>query len=488
MPPKRKPGHRQKSPFGALADVPTPPPDDTVADSSKLSYDELMAQNDFFKTEIAELSAHIKDYVSRTSPVLAVLPTQPMLLTSMPTRGPLKLIIQKFLSRPLYDIPEDASSAFSWSVGLDRVLLAFTDSIGNSTADTFPGDCTEPALLYASLRRNLLSCINAVDGMIARASLSVRRPCPNSCPAPDLHLAMAVDPPAPPACVEQSTQTDPPPSPPAPPLYAEQSAQSDPLPLPIPTPSTLPSDPVPGLTGPSFANVASHAPKDPGPRSRPPKRNPKASAPPAPSARDPIRFIANFGGTPPPTLFSTPHADLFHRLTLALSLHTHISGVRLLGVHWNKARNLVLAFPPDSPGTALLSALPVIRSSLHLEPSFPLTRITTWSKVMVSSVPAREHVGSPTYSEDALRESFAANPSFTSLSVTRPPRWIRNPAAITGAHSSFTLSFEDHDGSVKRALLKSRLFVFGAPVVVKPWIERAPARPRPPLPAMDLSG
>ncbi|KAF8593525.1 hypothetical protein BDV93DRAFT_566446 [Ceratobasidium sp. AG-I] len=65
--------------------------------------------------------------------------------------------------------------------------------------------------------------------------------------------------------------------------------------------------------------------------------------------------------------------------------------------------------------------------------------------------------------------------------------WIRNPAAITGAHSSFTLSFEDPDGSVRRALLKLRLFVFGAPVVVKSWVERAPARPRPPLPAMDLS-
>ncbi|KAF8595610.1 hypothetical protein BDV93DRAFT_514839 [Ceratobasidium sp. AG-I] len=406
MPPKRRSALRQKSPFGALAEVPTPPPADEVAGSSKLSYDELMAKNDFLQTELTELSAHIKDYISRTSSVLSILPTQPMLLTSLPARGPLKHIVQKFLSRPLYDIPEGASDAFSWSVGLDRVLLAFTDSIGSSTADTFPGDCTEPALLYASLRRSLLSCVNQVDGMIARSSLLVRRPCPDSCPAPDLRLAMAVDPPAPPACVEQSTQTDPPPSPPAPPLYAEQSAQSDPLPSPIPTPSALPSDPVLGPTGPSSAHVASRAPKDPGPWSRPPKHKPKAPAPPAPSVRDPIRFVANFGGMPPPSLFSTPHADLFHRLTLALSLHTHISGVRLLGAHWNKARNLVLAFPPGSPETALLSALPVLRSTLHLEPSTPLSRITTWSKVMVSSVPAWEHVGSPTYLEDALHSKL----------------------------------------------------------------------------------
>ncbi|KAF8598268.1 hypothetical protein BDV93DRAFT_561533, partial [Ceratobasidium sp. AG-I] len=282
MPPKRKSALRQKSPFGALAEVPTPPPDDTVADSSKLSYDELMAKNDFLQTELTELSAHIKDYISRTSSVLSILPTQPMLLTSLPARGPLKHIVQKFLSRPLYDIPEGASDAFSWSIGLDRVLLAFTDSIGGSTADTFPVDCVEPAILFGSLRRNLISCLNSVDGMIARSSLPVRRPCPDSCPAPDLRLAMAVDPPAPPACVEESTQTDPPPSPPAPPLYAEQSAQSDPLPSPIPTPSALPSDPVPGPTGPSFARVASRAPKDPGPRSRPPKHKPKASTPPTP--------------------------------------------------------------------------------------------------------------------------------------------------------------------------------------------------------------
>ncbi|KAF8604739.1 hypothetical protein BDV93DRAFT_555175 [Ceratobasidium sp. AG-I] len=745
MPPKRKSALRQKSPFGALAEVPNPPPADAVTDSSTLSPEELLTQNNYLKTELGKLSEHVEDYISRTSPVLAVLPTQPMLLTSIPTRGPLKRIIQKFLSRPLYDIHqgvaggkeltdrldggdrprrtgmvvdrvqssrEDESELELWSgivtcsscfpddrnlffssyilarvatlsqtqptpdlafvpyqpppcrrvqarstrrpdsraidgtadssppysssasrtrrlspaeptrpshirsrtpkglltqpwplsqldvfntpaarslaaahwlfhspmprppsastragrrpltesdrpprqrllpasagggnatrrhtrvpvstagepaaptrfspcspgapdpnrlnhaahtpgsrhrslrsrtgellclegqyvpacmlppprvihaptylcalhvrvvLGLDRVLLAFTDSIGGSTVDTFPVDCVEPAILFGSLRRNLISCLNQVDGMIARSSLPVRRPCPDSCPAPDLRLAIAVDPPAPPACVEQSTQTNPPPSPPAPPLYAEQSAQSDPLPSPNPTPSTLPSDPVPGPTGPSFACVASHAPKNPGPWSRPPKHKPKAPAPPAPSARDPIRFVASFGGTPPPSLFSTPHADLFHGLTLALSLHTHISGVRLLGAHWNKACNLVLAFPPDSPETALLSALPVLRSTLHLEPSTPLSRITTWSKVMVSSVPAREHVGSPTYSEDALRESFAANPSFTSLSVTRPPRWIRNPAAITGAHSSFTLSFEDHDGSVRRALSK----------------------------------
>ncbi|KAF8593669.1 hypothetical protein BDV93DRAFT_566264 [Ceratobasidium sp. AG-I] len=481
MPPKRR-NIRKMSPFGDQAVAPVPPPPEMVADPSKPTYEELLEVNEHFKTKFAEL----KSGFQQLNHIATLLPAQPMFLSSLPARGPLKQIVRKFMSWPLYDIPVNASEAFSWAVGLDRVLLAFTDNSGG-TANVFPVDCVEPAILLGSLCRNLLTCLNSVDDMIARRSLPVRRPCPDSCPAPDLCLAMAVDPPTPPACVEQSTQTDPPPSPPAPPLYTEQSAQSDPLPSPIPTPSALPSDPVPSPTGPSFARVASRAPKDPGPQSRPPKHKPKAPAPPAPSARDPIRFVANFGGTPPPSLFSTPHADLFHRLTLALSLHTHISGVRLLGAHWNKARNLVLAFPPDSPETALLSALPVLCSTLHLEPSTPLSRITTWSKVMVSSVPAREHVGLPTYSEDALRESFAANPSFTSLSVTCPPRWIRNPAAITGAHSSFTLSFEDHDSSVRRTLLKSRLFVFGAPVVVKSWIERAPARPRLPLPAMDLS-
>ncbi|KAF8599853.1 hypothetical protein BDV93DRAFT_511394 [Ceratobasidium sp. AG-I] len=100
----------------------------------------------------------------------------------------------------------------------------------------------------------------------------------------------------------------------------------------------------------------------------------------------------------------------------------------------------------------------------------------TISKVMISGIAARDREDSPTYTENAVTDSLLANPAYSSLAITHQPRWIRNPAPITGLHSSVTVSFEDPDGTALRALVKTRHFVFGGPVTVKPWVDHPPAR------------
>ncbi|KAG8683807.1 hypothetical protein FRC09_015837 [Ceratobasidium sp. 395] len=95
---------------------------------------------------------------------------------------------------------------------------------------------------------------------------------------------------------------------------------------------------------------------------------------------------------------------------------------------------------------------------------------------MVSSVPTRSTQTSPTYSEEEVKKSFLLNPVIQTLKITRTPRWVRNPASITGMHSSFTFSFEDPDGSLARSLAKSDLFVLGEPVHLKRWIDNPLAK------------
>jgi hypothetical protein len=164
-----------------------------------------------------------------------------------------------------------------------------------------------------------------------------------------------------------------------------------------------------------------------------------------------------------------------------LDIHPTIKGASLLGAHWNRKGNIVVSFLFGTPETTALALRPGIRAALHLPDSVEITIDKPWSKLMVSSVPARLAPGAPVFSEADLIYSFSRNPVVKDVKITRPPRWICNPANIQGAHLSFVFSFKDPDGSMLRRLRQTPLFVFGAPVSAKRWQEtpKPHAAPRP---------
>ncbi|KAG9094306.1 hypothetical protein FS749_012742 [Ceratobasidium sp. UAMH 11750] len=157
-----------------------------------------------------------------------------------------------------------------------------------------------------------------------------------------------------------------------------------------------------------------------------------------------------------------------------MSLSPQTKDVTLLGVHQNRSKNLVISLPAGTPDAAVDCVVRVVCKTLLSFGSAPVVdRDTPWSKLLVSRVPARLEPDSPTLTEAELLTSFLhLNPSVSALKITRSPRWIRNPASITGVHSSFTFSFEDPDGSLARGLAKSSLFIFGVPVHLKRWTDK----------------
>ncbi|KAF8601304.1 hypothetical protein BDV93DRAFT_558604 [Ceratobasidium sp. AG-I] len=190
-----------------------------------------------------------------------------------------------------------------------------------------------------------------------------------------------------------------------------------------------------------------------------------------PVVTKPVRLVVRFGGNPPATLRGLPTSDLF-RLALV-----GIKGPQTLGVHWNRSNNLIISYPSGTPCRAVLAARPPLRTALGVPETTVMTIDTPWTKLMVSSVPVRPSPGAPVYSEADIINSFLLNPAVKNLTITRQPRWIRNPSNISGTHSSFAFSFEDPDHTFSRSLLKSSLFMFGSPVTVKKWKLPPPVAP-----------
>ncbi|KIJ57825.1 hypothetical protein HYDPIDRAFT_60299, partial [Hydnomerulius pinastri MD-312] len=94
-----------------------------------------------------------------------------------------------------------------------------------------------------------------------------------------------------------------------------------------------------------------------------------------------------------------------------------------------------------------------------------------WSKVMLSGVLTRTLRDEPVFSDDTLKEALLRNPIASKLTITQPPRWVRQPETIDSFKSSVSFAFEDPDGSHLKSLLRSTLFMFGAPVSAKRWVD-----------------
>ncbi|KAG8702750.1 hypothetical protein FRC08_003261 [Ceratobasidium sp. 394] len=319
-----------------------------------------------------------------------------------------------------------------------------------------------PGLL--AVRGVLLRALNIFDAKLAERLYGGTLPCPDSCRGsptprpvvPVAHKSVATDPPA---------------------LAVESMDLDTPSPCPstaAPVSRTYASVAVGTLTAPASRTPAS-IPR-PSPRPRTPAR---VSAPAAPAPK-PIRLIVRPPadsprlGLPFAQVLLRGPSEPFRLLSHAMSLSPQTKDVTLLGVHQNRSKNLVVSLPAGTPDVAVNAVVQVIHSTLLSFGSAPVVdRDTPWSKLLVSRVPARLEPSSPTFTEAEILTSFLhLNPSVSALKITRSPRWIRNPASITGVHSSFTFSFEDPDGSLARSLAKSSLFVFGAPVHLKRWTDK----------------
>ncbi|KAG9082089.1 hypothetical protein FRC06_005229, partial [Ceratobasidium sp. 370] len=264
-------------------------------------------------------------------------------------------------------------------------------------------------------RHALIQAVKVVDKFADQVEASIRRPCPDSCKPP---------PPKPKPTAEKGVIT-------VPTLEAVRPQRP-------PNTPTRPSNTQPARApARSYAQVATPA----APPANIPKPLASAALPAKPKAAPlpiaaPVRLVVRFGGNPPPVLRNGPQTEIFRKISMALDLHPTIKGMSILGAHWNKNGNIIVSFPHGTPESIALSLHPAIRAALGIPESVDITIDKPWSKLMVSSVPARAAPGAPVFSEADLATPFTRNLAVQNIAITRQPRWIRNPSNITGAHSS----------------------------------------------------
>ncbi|KAG9083819.1 hypothetical protein FRC06_004358 [Ceratobasidium sp. 370] len=372
--------------------------------------------------------------------------------------------------------PDDSDDALEWSAIASESCFAIERYLLKWEAD--PAPLLNSYMYEFTLdrqRKDLLRLLNRLDAFMLRHNVPAAHPdyaltCVDCCPTSRAHSSKAT------STDELATPA---------PAVDHKSVATDPLsePMAIDSPALAPR---------SYASVAVGTPATPNPNTPDPKPPPKPqrSRPkglglaPARSTAPPVRLIVRPG--PSPSAPEFPFAALFAKgptepyrlLSHALALNPPTKDVRLLGVHQNRNKNLVISLDPGTPDAVVAHVISISRTTLT--PHYPrgpgpvpmVDRDIPWSKLLVSSVPTRSEPGAPVHSEANIQASFLLNPAISALKVTRPPRWIRNPASITGVHSSFTFSFEDPDGSLVRSLAKSSLFVFGVPVHLKHWVDK----------------
>ncbi|KAG9090082.1 hypothetical protein FS749_000823 [Ceratobasidium sp. UAMH 11750] len=272
--------------------------------------------------------------------------------------------------------------------------------------------------------RVLVDAVNRVDTFADDTGTSICRLCPASCKPPP--------PPPEPALVHKSVVTAPVAAPAPPPCAASQR----------------PNTATPGLAR-TLAHAYAQAAHPPAPAAPAPVPAPLPRKPKAPKLEvaEPVRLVARFGGRPPQDLRSGSQSELFRRVSNTLDVHPTITGISALGAHWNRKGNINASFSTDTQEAAILGLRPAIRLALSIPDSVDLSIDKTWSKLMISSAPARVKPGSPVFSQQALTDSFIRNQAIRGIVVTRQPSWVCNPGKITGSHSSFTLTFEDPDAS-----------------------------------------
>ncbi|EUC58955.1 hypothetical protein RSOL_287940, partial [Rhizoctonia solani AG-3 Rhs1AP] len=208
----------------------------------------------------------------------------------------------------------------------------------------------------------------------------------------------------------------------------------------------------------------------------PPRRKPStphAKSPPVKSL-NPVRLVVQLKRDPTPSIQDLPAQEIFCRLSASSAKVPNAPTP--LGVQWNRKNNMIISFPAGTTRTAVKLLYPSIHSLVGSEDEHIIRFDVPWSKVHLAGILARDCLDLPITSEAELRHTLLLNPALQALSITIQPTWLKKPESITGTHTSAVIGFEDPDGSIKRALLKSTIFAFGETVTVKNWYDQLPAK------------
>ncbi|CUA67950.1 E3 ubiquitin-protein ligase listerin [Schizosaccharomyces pombe 972h-] [Rhizoctonia solani] len=254
----------------------------------------------------------------------------------------------------------------------------------------------------------------------------------------------------------------------------DASAQTDDLPSPTseaPPPPPANKEHYPLPTSPTYASVASaRTPRRTRPRLLPSTSNAK---PTAVKPLNPVHIVVQLKRDLTPPIRNLPAREVFCRLTESCAKLPNAPIP--LGAQWNRKNNLIVSFPAGTTRTAIKLLYPSIHSLVGSVDKPVIRFDVPWRKVHLAGILARESPDLPITSEAELRHTLLLNPALQALNITVQPTWLKKPESITGTHTSAIIAFEDPDGSIERALLKSTIFAFGETVTVKKWHDQLPA-------------
>jgi hypothetical protein len=224
----------------------------------------------------------------------------------------------------------------------------------------------------------------------------------------------------------------------------------------------------------SFAEAVkapTHQPPPINPTTKPKTKNPQ---PPPRGERLPQAVIRFQGRVDPKSRPS--FTELVPLLNSSLCNNKKFSHVKVVGVKWTPASNLVVRAQAPSP-SVLVTALKAVQASINkdhliVKDVIPNTR---WSRMTLSHVyTGKEPHSSCVNPEDIHEELTQHNPNYAQLTIRQLPTWLRNPSSFKDSQvSSVSFAFEDQDGSIARRLTGTTLTAFGnLRCTLKNWIPK----------------
>ena len=202
----------------------------------------------------------------------------------------------------------------------------------------------------------------------------------------------------------------------------------------------------------------------------PPPPKPKQPHPPSPKKFSLPQAVIIFHGQVTPEARPS-FTDLVSTLNTNLRQDDQYSHVRVVGVKWTAASNLLVRAQAPSPNE-LANALLAVSLTAFTAPIKNIIPNVRWSRVVLSNVHSGKTPDSPAHSPAMLHlELTQANPEYRDLNVRQFPSWLRNPTSLKDNQlSSVTFAFEDPDGSLARRLVGSSLTAYGnLRCTVKAW-------------------
>ncbi|KAI0262671.1 hypothetical protein BGY98DRAFT_940409 [Russula aff. rugulosa BPL654] len=154
--------------------------------------------------------------------------------------------------------------------------------------------------------------------------------------------------------------------------------------------------------------------------------------------------------------------------------------VRVSATKWTTKGNLVFWGGTNTTAHQLTSSIPHFSEALQtlllaIAESAPETLPTLcpnvkWSKIRFNAVPTGKTDTQGAYMPDEVHNALVIeNPAYAALTIIQKPSWVRDPSTYSSsAISSFSVSFENPDGTSVQTLLHHKTFyAFGHVATVK---------------------